>query len=72
MYLTLLSSPRESDGSVLIGVLLRPLVVWLWIGGAIVAVGTLMAAMPGRKRRLPPPLVIPPPEEFAPVAVPSA
>jgi cytochrome c-type biogenesis protein CcmF len=25
--------------------------VWLWIGGALMAVGTVLAAWPGRRRR---------------------
>ena len=27
------------------------MIVWLWIGGALMAVGTVLAAFPGRRRR---------------------
>jgi cytochrome c-type biogenesis protein CcmF len=32
-------------------IVVQPLVSWLWIGGAIVAAGALLAALPGRRRR---------------------
>jgi cytochrome c-type biogenesis protein CcmF len=51
VYLTLVVAPRTPEASAVIGVLVRPLVVWLWIGGALMALGTLMAAVPGRRRR---------------------
>jgi cytochrome c-type biogenesis protein CcmF len=50
VYLTLVSSPDEA-GKVTLGVLINPLVVWLWIGGGIMAAGTAVAAWPGRRRR---------------------
>jgi cytochrome c-type biogenesis protein CcmF len=34
-------------------IVVQPLVSWLWIGGAIVAGGAVLAAMPGRRRRRP-------------------
>ncbi|HLI15008.1 MAG TPA: cytochrome c-type biogenesis CcmF C-terminal domain-containing protein [Acidimicrobiales bacterium] len=36
---------------VTLDVVVQPLVVWLWIGGALVALGALLAALPGRRRR---------------------
>jgi cytochrome c-type biogenesis protein CcmF len=30
-------------------VLVRPLVVWIWLGGAVIALGTLVAIWPVRK-----------------------
>ena len=32
---------------------IKPLILWLWIGGGLMAVGTLLAAFPGRRRRRP-------------------
>ena len=29
------------------------MILWLWIGGLIMAIGTLLAAFPGNKRRKP-------------------
>jgi cytochrome c-type biogenesis protein CcmF len=47
--LTLLALP-QGDGAVTIRVTVQPLVIWLWIGGGIMAVGTILAAFPGRRR----------------------
>jgi cytochrome c-type biogenesis protein CcmF len=52
IYLTLASSPSAAaDSPITLQVLLSPLTVWLWIGGAVMAVGTVLAAFPGRRRR---------------------
>ena len=51
VYLTMISAPRTPDGEAVIAVVVQPLVVWLWIGGGLMALGTLMAALPGRRRR---------------------
>lgn len=54
LYLTLISSPRSPDGEVVVGMRANPLVVWLWIGGAVMAAGTVVAAWaPLRRRRRP-------------------
>src|SRR5690606_1184795 len=37
--------------AILLRVIVEPLVVWLWIGGGVMAFGTLLAAWPGRRRR---------------------
>ena len=50
LYLTLVSSPNQT-GRVTIGVFLNPMIVWLWIGGAVMVAGALFAAWPkGGKR----------------------
>jgi cytochrome c-type biogenesis protein CcmF len=52
IYLTL--DEVQSDGSVAtIRVAIKPLIVWVWTGGAIVVLGTLLAAFPGKHRRRP-------------------
>jgi cytochrome c-type biogenesis protein CcmF len=38
-------------GAATIGVVVQPMVAWLWIGGAVMALGTVMAALPERRRR---------------------
>jgi cytochrome c-type biogenesis protein CcmF len=48
VYLTLVASPGE-DGRITLGVQLSPLVVWLWIGGGIIVVGTAVAVWPARR-----------------------
>jgi cytochrome c-type biogenesis protein CcmF len=49
VYLVLLSAP--SGDSVSLRVIVQPLVAWLWAGGVLMAVGTVLAAWPGRRRR---------------------
>jgi len=63
IYLTLEQRP-DGNGPATIKVLLVPLVVWLWIGGGVMAAGTALAAFPGRRRRPVEPV-------SAPVAVPA-
>ena len=62
VYLTLLDVPDEDDGQARIGMLVMPLAVWLWIGGTVMAMGTLLAAWPGRRRRPTDPVSAPVPE----------
>jgi cytochrome c-type biogenesis protein CcmF len=49
--LSVLALPEEPGGAVTIRVTAQPLIVWLWIGGGIMAVGTALSAFPGRRRR---------------------
>ncbi|HWF22113.1 MAG TPA: heme lyase CcmF/NrfE family subunit [Acidimicrobiales bacterium] len=49
VYLTIDKIPTGS--SVVIGVVVQPLVSWMWVGGALLVVGTLLSAVPGRRRR---------------------
>ncbi|HET9076414.1 MAG TPA: heme lyase CcmF/NrfE family subunit [Acidimicrobiales bacterium] len=51
IYLTLASPPAKAGQSAVIGVIVEPLVSWIWIGGGVMLVGTLLAAWPGRRRR---------------------
>jgi cytochrome c-type biogenesis protein CcmF len=55
VYLALLQIPDSGDtaGTVVLRVIVQPLVVWLWIGGAVMALGTALAVFPGRRRRDP-------------------
>jgi cytochrome c-type biogenesis protein CcmF len=49
LYLTLISSPTTVD-RVTLGVAVNPMVLWLWVGGAVMAFGTLVALTPSRRR----------------------
>jgi cytochrome c-type biogenesis protein CcmF len=51
VYITLVNAPTTAGGPATIGVIVQPLIMWLWIGGGIVAFGTVLAAWPGRRRR---------------------
>ena len=39
------------QGSVAIGVVIEPLVTWLWAGGLLIGAGGLLALVPGSRRR---------------------
>ncbi len=50
VYLTIDSIPAKGSAWTF-GVVVQPLVMWLWIGGALVVVGSILSAIPGRRRR---------------------
>ncbi len=49
LYVVLAS--LEPDGLAAFQVLINPMVVWLWIGGGVLIVGTLIATWPARRTR---------------------
>ena len=51
VYITLIDYPNQAGGAATLGIIVQPLIMWLWIGGGILALGTLLAAWPGRRRR---------------------
>ena len=51
VYLVLDGVPDENDGPIRLRVILRPMVSWLWAGGILMGVGTLLAVFPGKRRR---------------------
>jgi cytochrome c-type biogenesis protein CcmF len=57
IYLTLENGSRvagDDDTAVAnVKVSIKPMVLWMWIGGGIVVLGTLLAAFPGQRRRRP-------------------
>ena len=50
VFLTLLELPEDDTDPVIIRVVLQPMVTWLWIGGGVMAAGTVLAAVPARRR----------------------
>ena len=50
LYLTLVDAPQKPGDPAIIGIIVQPLIMWLWIGGGIMAIGTALAAWPGRRR----------------------
>jgi cytochrome c-type biogenesis protein CcmF len=57
VYLTLISLPGDGQ-RVTIAVQVGTLVVWLWVGGAIMALGVLLALIPARRRSVVPDLPV--------------
>ena len=51
LTITRLADDDDPDGPVTIRVLIEPMTLWLWVGGGIMAFGTVLAAWPGRRRR---------------------
>ncbi len=53
VFVTITRLPEDDDpnGPVTLRVIIEPLAVWLWIGGGVMAFGTILAAWPGRRRR---------------------
>jgi cytochrome c-type biogenesis protein CcmF len=54
IYLTLANIPANAaTGPATIGVIIEPLVSWLWVGGGVIVLGSALAAWPGGRRRRP-------------------
>ncbi len=53
VYLSLERGAVVGGDTATIRASIKPLILWLWIGGAVMAIGTLLAAFPGRRRRRP-------------------
>ncbi|OWY60870.1 hypothetical protein B7486_66845 [cyanobacterium TDX16] len=70
VYLSLIALPEGgatgegADGEIVLRVIIEPLAVWLWIGGGVIAVGTVLAAFPGRRRKGTDPVSAPVPERL--------
>jgi cytochrome c-type biogenesis protein CcmF len=50
VFLQIVDLPENEGDPITLRVIVRPLIVWLWIGGIIMALGTALAAFPGRRR----------------------
>jgi cytochrome c-type biogenesis protein CcmF len=64
VYLTLESPVRMDSGAARIKVFVKPMIVWIWIGGALMVLGTFLAMFPGRRRRPTDPVSAPVPDGF--------
>ncbi|RMH67788.1 MAG: heme lyase CcmF/NrfE family subunit, partial [Actinomyces sp.] len=60
--LSVLSFPETDGDSVVIRATVQPLVAWLWIGGLVMALGAVLAVVPGRRRRPTDPVSAPVPD----------
>ena len=52
VYMTLASTPAKPGGPVVIGVIVEPLVSWIWTGGLVMLLGCVLCAVPARRRGL--------------------
>ena len=46
-----MATAAKAGDPVVIGVIVEPLVMWIWLGGGVILIGTALAAWPGRRRR---------------------
>ena len=51
VYLSLIAIPEEGSDLVVIRVLIEPLVAWIWVGGLVIGVGSLLAIIPPKGSR---------------------
>ena len=51
VFLVLDEVPNDPDGPIRLRVILRPLISWLWAGGILMGVGTVLALFPGKRRQ---------------------
>jgi cytochrome c-type biogenesis protein CcmF len=51
IYLTLEQSSPAGATEAQVKVFIKPMILWLWIGGLLMAVGTVLAAFPGSRRK---------------------
>jgi cytochrome c-type biogenesis protein CcmF len=51
VYLVLDEAPEPGTDRIRLRVVIRPMVAWLWGGGLLMALGTVLALFPGRRRR---------------------
>ncbi|MCX6520505.1 MAG: heme lyase CcmF/NrfE family subunit [Actinobacteria bacterium] len=53
IYLTLEKASEAGATEAQVKVFIKPLILWMWIGGGLVAIGTVLSAFPGKRRRKP-------------------
>jgi cytochrome c-type biogenesis protein CcmF len=50
IQVALLDPPDDDDQSIVIQITKQPLLVWIWIGGFVMLLGSILSAVPSRKR----------------------
>ena len=50
IMLSITTAPTESEPSLGLRVVVQPMVTWLWIGGFVMVIGTVLSLFPGRRR----------------------
>ena len=49
--MALLDPPEDDDQSIVIQVTEQPLLVWIWVGGFVMLLGSALSAIPSTKRK---------------------
>ena len=70
--LSVVRAPSEENPTLGLRVIVQPMVLWLWIGGLIMVVGTGLSLFPGRRRNPLDPVSAPAPIETVEPAGPEA
>ena len=53
IYLSLENGSKPSTGVAKMKIIIKPMILWLWVGGLLCGLGTVLAAFPGKHRRRP-------------------
>jgi len=53
IYLVIETGSKPSTGEATVKVFIKPMILWLWVGGLLCGLGTVLALFPGRNRRRP-------------------
>lgn len=51
LFLVLDQVPDDPQGPIRIRIIVRPMISWLWAGGALMGIGSILAIFPGKRRR---------------------
>ncbi len=51
VQLAVIALPDAETNAATVRATVQPLIVWLWLGGLVVAIGTVLSAFPGKRRR---------------------
>jgi cytochrome c-type biogenesis protein CcmF len=61
--LSVVRAPSEENPTLGLRIMVQPMVVWLWIGGFVMVIGTALSLFPGRRRNPLDPVSAPAPIE---------
>ena len=53
IYITLEPPVKMTSNAARIKIFIKPMIMWLWIGGILMGIGTVLSAFPGQRRRRP-------------------
>jgi cytochrome c-type biogenesis protein CcmF len=51
LYFRIVRLPNEKRPEAVFEVKIEPLILWLWVGGFLMAIGTMLSIVPGKRRR---------------------